>query len=516
MYENKLIYGKNPLTRIVSVEPNGDDLIVFREEADGTIQEVVLPATYWLLTNRSISSKETKLEGNQFFRYFHELPSLEAKQEVKKKLYQKRADFYSVNDEKDSNMLINGMTHYKGMQLQDVSVLSWDIESDGLVKTKDSEIYIITNTFRKNNEVIRKAFYLDEFKSQGAMLETWCAWVREMNPSLMIGHNIFGYDFGYLAHVSKLHNVQLNLGRDGSVLRFKNYESKFRKDGSQDYEFFDAYVYGREVVDTMFLAIKYDTARNFISYGLKPIIKQLGKEKPGRTFIDAGSMKQIYNNRHKDPEMWAKAKLYAIEDSDDALTLFDLMAPSFFYFAQSVSMPFQNIINKATGSQINNMMVRSYLQDGHSVAQASEAEKFEGAISFGVPGIYKNTFKQDVASLYPSIMRQYGIYDSKKDPKGNFKELVETFTLERLKNKKLAKDTGDKYYNDLQEGQKIAINSMYGFMGSQGLNYNSPVNAALVTKYGREILEKAVIYSTGKDVQYWKQKAGIVEEVINE
>jgi DNA polymerase elongation subunit (family B) len=75
---------------------------------------------------------------------------------------------------------------------------------------------------------------------------------------------------------------------------------------------------------------------------------------------------------------------------------------------------------------------------------------------------------------------------------------LEYFTKERLSNKKKAKDTGDRYYKDLEQAQKIIINSAYGFMGAKGLNYNYPKGAAEVTKYGREIITKAVNWAEAK------------------
>ena len=514
-YSNKLIFGKNNLTNIVSIESNGKNLIIFQEINNEIITQII-SATYWFITNKRISQKQKELEGNQYYKYLAEFNNLEDFEKVKTLLYQKRIDFYSIWDKKEANMVRQGITYYKSMQPKDVSVLSFDIESDGLNKTKNSEVYIITNTFRRGNEIIRQSFFLEDYDSQARMLEDWCSFVRAMDPSIILGHNIFSYDFPYLAHVAELNGTSLKLGRDESNIRFNDKASSFRKDGSQSYEYHKAFIYGRELVDTMFLSIKYDVARNFPSYGLKSIVKHLGMEKAGRSFVDAGKIKQYYNNRKANPEIWDKTKAYAEEDSDDALKLYDLMSSSFFYFTQNISKTYQEINCGATGSQINSMMVRSYLQIDHSIAKASEAEGFEGAISFGVPGIYRNAFKQDVSSLYPSIMRQYKVYDKYKDPKGHFLELVETFTLERLKNKKLAKETGNRYYTDLEQSQKIAINSMYGFMGAQGLNYNSPYNAALVTRKGREILEKAVVFATGYNVNYWKEKAGIETEVENE
>jgi DNA polymerase elongation subunit (family B) len=172
-----------------------------------------------------------------------------------------------------------------------------------------------------------------------------------------------------------------------------------------------------------------------------------------------------------------------------------MAAPS-FYLTQMVPKSFQSVVCSATGSQINSIMIRAYLQEAHSLPKESPAVEFEGAISMGNSGLYKNAFKIDVSSLYPSIMMAYKVYDESKDPEGKFLELVETLTKERLKNKALAKT--DKYYDDLQSSQKITINSCYGFLAAQGLLFNSPSKAAFITRTGREILQRAFKWAEEK------------------
>jgi DNA polymerase elongation subunit (family B) len=84
--------------------------------------------------------------------------------------------------------------------------------------------------------------------------------------------------------------------------------------------------------------------------------------------------------------------------------------------------------------------------------------------------IYKNVFKLDVASLYPSIIRQYKIYNKQKDPEANFLNIIETLTLDRLKDKKLAKETGLKYYKDLISCRPLVIDSI------ENININYRIN----------------------------------------
>lgn len=487
-----LIYGKDQTEGIVSIEVNDDSATLFLN--DGSTQEV--PNRFWLLYSEKLSDKFVKLKGNQHYKYLIEYDSKKKFYEIINNSKQKGYDYFTVHNEKESLMIREGFTYFKGLKVQDVSVLSFDIETNtGLDHNPDSKVLLISNTFRDTTgRTLTKLFAIDEFASCRDMLLEWCNWVRKVDPSIIVGHNIFGYDLPYMNYVAEQSGIKLKLGRDGSPIRFETRPSEFRKDGSQTYTYTNANIYGREIVDTFFLAIKYDIGRKYESYRLKGIIAQEGLEKADRQHYDGAKIKDNWQN----PEEWAKIKEYAKDDADDSLALYDLMIPAFFYYTQSVPMPLQRIINTASGRQINSIMVRAYLQNGHSIPQASPSVPYEGAISFGNPGIYKHVYKVDVASLYPSIIREYQVHDPKKDPEGLFLRMVEYFTDERLENKKKAKEPGDRYYKDMEQAQKIIINSAYGFMGAERLNFNSPENAAMVTRMGREILSLAIGWAESK------------------
>lgn len=492
-----LIYGKSDLTHVVSIEIVGDQILVF-QEYDGEITST--PIEYpgqFMVFNRPLSDKMTELDGDLFYKYQINYKDLQKLNQVKQTCYKKQRKFFTVAEPKENAMLQTGITYFMGMQPEDVSVLSFDMENTTLVHNDDSKILIISNTFRKQGKVIRKMFCYDDYENEGELISAWCEWVREMDPSLVIGHNIYGYDFPYLRYCADRAGVDLNIGRDGSCIRFNEKASKKRKDGSQEYDYHNAWIFGREIVDTFFLAITSDVLRKYPSYALKEIIKYEKLEVKGRQHYDASQIGKNYKIKKE----WVKIKKYAEHDADDSLSLLDLMVPSLFHYAMSVPKPFQQIINTASGSQVNSVMIRAYLQQGHSLPKASENSEYEGAISFGNPGIYKKVYKVDVASLYPSIMRHYKVCDVAKDPKKYFLEMVETFTLERLKNKQLHKETGDRMYKDLSDSQKIFINSAYGFLGSVGLLFNSPENAAFVTRKGREILSKGLEWCKDREYQ---------------
>lgn len=410
-------------------------------------------------------------------------------------------------------MILNGYTYFKGLKVNDISLLSFDIENQNENDTDpDKLVVIISNTYRdRNGNYTRKLFDIHNYNGSSIdMVEDWCDWVQSINPDVMTGHNIFIHDLPILNMVTPL-----RLGRDGSVIQFDERTSKFRKDGQQQYEYHNAKIHGREIVDTWMMSIKYDISREFPSYGLKAIEKHLKLVNDNRIEWDFNKhpVKDVIDN----PILWEQFIEYAKDDSDSPIKMVDKMLSTLFYFNQSVPKTLQQMVNEATGSQLDSIMIRSYLQDGYSQPKTSSKVPFEGAVSIGIPGIYKHVKKIDVASLYPSIMLQYNIYDKNKDPNQHLIKILSYFREERLKNKAIAEKTGDKYYDDLQNTQKVAINSLYGFLGAGYLLYNFPEGAAQVTKHGRDIIIKTTEWATGhtliRDIKKIVNEGGDNEEI---
>lgn len=535
----KLIYGKNDLSRIVSIEVKDEVATIFRELEDGSTDVITAPNKFWILSNRPHSKGWIRLAGEQHYKWGKQYSTMKEWLKDKKETL-KNMDIYTVSNAVEALMIKDGYSFFKGMQHTEVSINCFDIEATGLEHNEDSKVLLISNTCRKNGEITKKLFAYDEYQDEAEMIDAWAEWVCEMDPSLIGGHHIYGYDLPYLDFCRRKaawhkEGKPLNeygdpdydqvkgikIGRLGKQLTFNNYESKFRVDGSRDLHYKKANIYGREIVDTMFLAYRYDIGRKYDSYGLKYIIEKEGLIKENRQFYDSSQIRFKY----KIKEEWEKIKTYCVDDGDDALSIFDLMIPPFFYMGQMIPKPFQLIIESASGSQLNALLVRSYLQDKHSIPKADEKIDFEGAISFGDPGIYQNAVSLDIASLYPSVMLEYNIYSQDKDPNRHMLGFLEFMREQRLKNKKLAKETGNSFYKHLDSTFKILINSLYGFMGATGLNYNYPAGAAEVTRRGRETLITSIEWAKGKGYQVpkgdtdsitlWKNGTSFTETEVN-
>lgn len=488
---DRLIFGKDTTEEVVNITVQDEKAFIYYK--NGTSEE--RPYLNWAVGKDSPTGG-TRLTGNQYYKWIKDLPHDEF-MEIKNNWNPR---IWTPRTVSEGFMLRSGMTYYKGMKVNEVSLLSFDIESTSLDKNaENASVVLLSVTYRdRQGNIEKRMFDIFDYEVPEQMFVDINLHVQAKNPDIILGHNIISFDLPYLDKNSGLFGIEW--GRDGSRIQFDEKKSKMRKDAQQQYEFHNAIIHGREIIDTFFLSLKYDIGREFPSYGLKSIEKYLGLQTKDRIewdFMKWPVWKVVEAKKNGNDAIWNDFKRYCADDSDSPIKMFDIMIPSLFYLCQAVPKTLQQMINEASGSQLDGLMIRSYLQDGYSLPNSSKKQEFEGAISMGVPGIYKNVRKVDVASLYPSIMLQYKIYDRMKDPKNHMLQILAYFRDERLKNKKLAADTGDKYYDDMQNAQKIVINSMYGFLGAGYLLFNYFEGAAEVTRYGREILQKCVEWSTG-------------------
>ena len=491
-----LIFGKDRTEQIVALEIEENKIYMYF--SDGSVR--ARPFFYWVLSNEKLDRDFIKLKGDLHYKYIKKFKSQGAYRQCTAIYKREGLDFFTIYDQREAAMAYYGITLFKGMKISELSILSFDLETSGLVMDDTSQVFTIANTFRSTSgEIQRKLFRLDHYKNDGEMILEWSKWVRKVSPAVITGHNIYRYDLPYLSNIARKYEFPLCLGKNSSAVSYAKNTTAYRVDGSQTWDFHKIKILGRHVIDTMFLAVKYDIGRNYPSWGLKSIIEHEGLIKEGRQFYDASSISRNWNNLEEREKICA----YCTDDGDDALALFDLMAPSFFYMNQSIPKPFQRVIESASGAWLNSILIRAYIQNGHSIPKSDEPSHVSGGISFGIPGIHKNVFKIDVASLYPSIIRQFRLFPKNKDINGYYLQMADHFTEERLTNKKKYKITKDEHYNDLQASQKILINSLFGLEGAPGLNFNDFSIADTITGIGRQIIRYTIKWATGEDIKYW-------------
>ena len=494
--QRRLIYGKDDTSHIVNISVAENKVHIFRE-IDGELTKEIRPYKDYVLSHSEANGAK-RLKGNQHFKYIKEYDTHEQYEAIKRNIY--KYGLFTIHHKPESYMVRNGLTYFKGMKPEEVSILSFDIETTGLNKdADDAKVFLITNCFRKNGKVEKKTFIVDDYKDDYEMIQNWTKWVIEKDPSIMIGHNIVMFDLPYL----NKRTGGLVLGRDWSEMEIEERTREKRKDGGNSYSYNRINIFGREIIDTFFLALDYDVKRKYESYGLKAIIKHECLDKKDRQHYDASKIKENWNI----PEEKKKIINYAEDDSDDSLKLFDLMIPATFYLSQYIPKTFQVMTESATGSKVNSFLIRGYLQEDKSIPIGSKnIESIKGGISFAVPGIYRNVMKTDLKSAYPSQILRFKLYDKKKDPEGLFYKMTEFFTLQRFGLKKKYQETKDKIHEDRDKAGKIFINSIYGTCTTNGLNFNSREIGARITEETRKVIDMALTWASGNGAEYWIEK----------
>jgi DNA polymerase elongation subunit (family B) len=496
---NDLVYGISPDEKIVNISVKNDIVYLFKE-INGEITYETKEYKHWLLSPKFYSGFK-KLQGYQHFKYFAEYNAEDFEYNISKQIYKR--ELYTIWNKPENYMVKNGFTYFKNTKINEVSVLSFDIETTGLnPKARDAKVLMITNCYRKQGILTYKHFVVDDFNDQYEMIKCWSSWIREMDPSIIIGHNIVMFDIPYLQGIMDKIGELLVLGRLNEPIEIEEKERELRKDGSQSYTYKRINVFGRELVDTFFVSIKYDVGRKYESYNLKSIVKFEGLEKQGRVHYDASQIKYDWNDLSKRKQIIE----YAVADSEDPIKLFDLMIPAFFYMNVYVPKTLQSMTETATGGQINSMLVRGYLQKGYSIPKASETDYVQGGISFAIPGVYKNVYKIDIKSAYPSQILRLKLYSKEKDPFKYFYKMTKYFTEARFKFKQKSKETSDPYWLNMDQSAKIVINSLYGACQTSGLNFNDPEIAARITLETRLVIDKALKWASGNGVDFWMSK----------
>lgn len=492
MYD-EFLYGKNQIQNIVGIEYRDGKLQIFTEDY-GEINCQELDFSPFVLYEGPVYPECQRLKGNlpldHFKRYKNQGEAIKEQKIARWKGY----ETWRSNNIVEGAMIAKGLTFFKGMFPKDVSILSIDLETVEIdPNNPNAKILSAATAFRKAGKIERRLFPYDNYLKEEHLIKDLSDYIRKVDPSLVIGYNLLGFDIPYIAN----RHDNFRVGRNKSNWIIDERPREKRKDGSQSYSFNACHIYGRQVIDVLHFVIDYDLAneRKLPSYKLKEVMAFLKLEKEGRVHFDASQIKELYHI----PEEWEKIKAYNLDDAEDPITLLDYIWEPYFYFTQHIPMSFERISQTATGTKINNFMLRSYLQQGHSIPIGDEKRHYEGGISFGNPGLYKNVNKVDVRSMYPSIILMLNLYVKHKDPEKHFLKMMKIFTEQKIQNKIKYEKTKDISYLNKSNSGKIFINSGYGATGAGRLNFNSMDLAEFIAAKGREILNKGIDWAKSKN-----------------
>jgi DNA polymerase, archaea type len=499
--ENRILFGSDQTRGIVAAELAGRFIRLFIREGDrltfkdDPFHPFILIEDPILLEGLPGEVTVRQLQGDgefrllAFFRDFHEC--LAARDFLSKKSGKTPSDpsapYLYISDPVHQHFLVSGKTLFKGVEFSYLRRLALDIETycaDGFEFSNPDrpEDRIISIALMDENGYAEVLFGHD--MDEAEMLNRLSTIIRERDPDIIEGHNIFRFDLEYIRLRAARLGIRLFWGRDGSEPRV--HQSRFTiAERIIDYPRWD--IYGRHVIDTFFLLQIYDiSAREMESYGLKAAAIHFGLAAPDRVYLDREKMSRFYM---EDP---AALKKYNLDDVRETLALSRLL--SYPYVLQTRIFPFsyQNCVIRGNATKINALFLREYLHRDTAIPKPSAGGSFEGGYNkVFVTGVAAPIVHCDVASLYPSLLLTYGL-TPKRDSLGLFLPLLKELRKFRLAAKKLARSATDPalhdYYNALQQTFKVLINSFYGYLGTTIHNFSDTALAAEVTRLGRETI----------------------------
>jgi len=501
-----VLFGADPTAGILAVEPVGDHImrLFFRvgdalETKDEPFTPFLLVEDDSLLKGFKLPVKTEALSSDNAYRFLVLLEGwgacLKARDHLQKVTGEAasspQAPYLFLSDPVQQYLLLTGKTLFKGLAFKDIHRLAIDIE------TACAPGYEFSNPQRVEDRILSIALMDNRGYSEvlfgtelqeGEMIEALGERIQRIDPDVLEGHNLFNFDLEYIVARAKMHEVPLPWGRDGSEPRIRR--SRFTV-AERIIDYTRMELFGRHVVDTMFLLQYYDvTARELESYGLKSAALHFGLAQEDRTYIEKERIQWYYDH---DPEA---LKRYNLDDVKETLALSDLLGYPFFLQTKIFPFTYQNIFVRGNATKINTLFLREYLRMRASVPKPKGKGELEGGYTdMFVQGVVADVVHCDVASLYPSIMLAYGMR-----PRGDrldvFLPLLRDLRRFRLEAKQMAHRASEPherdYYEALQQTFKVLINSFYGYLGTELHHFSDPEVAAEVTQKGRELIRQMI------------------------
>lgn len=327
--------------------------------------------------------------------------------------------------------------------------------------------------------------------AEKTLLEALNTALREEDPDVIEGHNIFKFDLDYLRQRCRLHKVPCAWGRFGQKATFRSSRLKVAE---RWIDFPRCDLPGRAVVDTYLLVQLYDiTTRELVAYGLKDVAIYFGiteEDSTERTYLAGNRIFDAYRNDRE------RFTAYLADDLRETQGIADLLLPTYFEQTRTFPTMLQEATLRGTTSKIDLLFLEEYYHARHACPVPPEVQPFEGGYTRSFQeGVFRHVLHFDVASLYPSLLLSIA-RNPKNDPLGVFIPLLRSLREYRLKFKLLARQAPTE--DERAEAQarqtnfKILINSFYGYLGFSGARFGDGELAAEVTRRGRELLQTLI------------------------
>jgi DNA polymerase I len=498
--KNTMLFGADSTRRIVAIELGETGTVkVYRREKDGSTIADVEPFHPFVWCDSDVVDlgiEAEKLAGDLKYGWRVTVDSWKELIALRNGLKKAGRNFFAFTDPVQHYLTATGRTLFKELPFEELKrmqleVLSFAEPVAGVADPGPTD-HVMSIALSDNSDweelIIVDPKNVEE--SERDALKRLTSLIKERDPDVIEGHNLFRFDLPYLVTRARKTKTKLDWGRSGGFLRSRPSRLQIAEK-TIDYPKFS--IDGRHFVDTFLLAQFYDVGMRTLSgFERVDVARHFG-------FCDSEELssltgKELQRAYIENDEKFRQRALCAARETR---AVAELLGPSYFIQAQIFPYNYQDVIVRGNATRINALFLREYFRQRHSIPEMPMVRTFEGGYTdIFFAGVARNVWHCDVASLYPSIMLQFDCFPA-TDRLQIFRHLLtdlRNFRLEAKASMRAASNdpARQRYFHALQNTFKILINSFYGYLGFAQGHFADFDAAARVTQIGRDLLKKMI------------------------
>ena len=487
--KNTILFGADPTPGIVAIELGETGTVkVHRREKDGSTTTDVEPFHPFVWADSDITDlgmEGEKLKDDLRYDWLVTVDSWKELIALRNALKNSGRDFFAFTDPVQHYLTATGRTLFKDLAFAELKRMQLEV-----LRFIEGETDHIMSIALSDNSGWEEIVIVDPKKleeSEREAIRRLTALIKERDPDVIEGHDLFRIDLPYLVARAKKLKTKLDWGRSGGFLRSRPSRLQIAEK-TIDYPKFA--VEGRHFVDNFLLAQFYDVGmRSLAGFERIDVSRHFGLCEQDEISGLAG--KELQRAFIKDEKRFRERVLCAVRETR---AISDLLSPSYFIQAQIFPYNYQDVIVRGNATRINALFLREYFRQKHSIPELPIPRPFEGGYTdIFFTGVARNVWHCDVASLYPSIMLQFDCFPL-SDRLQIFRDLLtdlRAFRLEAKKRMRAGRDSEEQHHLEaLQNTFKILLNSFYGYLGFAQGHFADFDAAARVTQIGRDLLRK--------------------------
>jgi len=497
--KNTMLFGADPMPRIVAIELGETGTVkVYRRGKGGSTVVDVEPFHPFVWCDSDVLDlgiDAEKLEGDLKYGWRVTVDSWKELIALRNGLKKANRDYFAFTDPVQHYLTASGRTLFKELPFEELKRMQLEVLSfaDPVAEAADLDpIDHIMSVALSDNTGWEELIIVDPKnveESERTALKHLTSLIKERDPDVIEGHNLFRFDLPYLVQRAKKTKTKLDWGRSGGFLRSRPSRLQIAEK-TIDYPKFT--IEGRHFVDTFLLAQFYDVGMRTLS-GFERVAVARHFGLCDSEELSALTGKQLQRAYSDNDESFRQRALCAVRETR---AVAELLSPSYFIQAQIFPYNYQDVIVRGNATRINALFLREYFRQRHSIPEMPMVRGFEGGYTdIFFTGVARNVWHCDVTSLYPSVMLQFDCFPQ-TDQLQIFRHLltdVRTFRLEAKAKMRAEKDPEKQHHlQALQNTFKILLNSFYGYLGFAQGHFADFDAAARVTQIGRDLLKKMI------------------------